>query len=218
VLLRGATSDGATIEFPLHHRRGRGRRSGARGRRDDQRQHRDRLRHAGPPALELPIVRRRGETQSNNVRLEAESWQIYETTNWDNRWEFGGGTLDFGSNVSEVTVDEGVPRQSYDLVEFGSGTWILEEVTLRPVGKLDWPPKYPDEASHVTPINDRLQPNWAGDSERAAKTASDTPSADRYSRRTGTARDDVSESTDLRPYKIERNRYAATTVNPRDDS
>jgi hypothetical protein len=78
-----------------------------------------------------------GQTQVYNARLEEGVWKVYQTSDWDYRWWFEGG----GSIVVEIR-HSGVSRapdhglvQSYSHPKHGSGRWLLDEETLKPIGK-----------------------------------------------------------------------------------
>lgn len=77
-----------------------------------------------------------GHIQIFNARREEQGWKLYQTTDWHDRWDFSGG----GSIVFEVTVggvvlgDDGRLRQSWRFSKVGSGTWLLDEATLKPLG------------------------------------------------------------------------------------
>lgn len=78
-----------------------------------------------------------GNTQIFNARREKHGWRIYRVTNWRERWDFGGrGTLDFKIKVNAVKVDaRGALVQNFDHWVNGSGTWVLDATTLRPVAE-----------------------------------------------------------------------------------
>lgn len=78
-----------------------------------------------------------GNTQICNARRETDGWKIYQTSDWDYRWEFqGGGSIGFGIGLGPVTVQpDGVLTQGYSHIKYGSGTWKLDETTLKPTGK-----------------------------------------------------------------------------------
>lgn len=86
-----------------------------------------------------------GKTQLYNARQEKGGWKIYQTSQWDYRWEFkGGGSIGFEIGFGPVRVEpDGRLSQSYHHAKEGVGTWILDEATLKPTGKLTrvLPPK-----------------------------------------------------------------------------
>ncbi len=81
-----------------------------------------------------------GRTQLYNARLEDGGWKIYRTSDWDYRWAFsGGGSIGWHILFGPVTAKGRRLTQSWRHVKHGSGTWILDEATLRPTGLLSAP-------------------------------------------------------------------------------
>ncbi|MBI5831473.1 MAG: BNR repeat-containing protein [Armatimonadetes bacterium] len=78
----------------------------------------------------------KGFTQICNARREAGGWKHYQATDWDYRWEFGGGgTIVFEVSIGAVTLGaDGRLRQSWSNVKKGGGSYLLDEATLRPIG------------------------------------------------------------------------------------
>lgn len=78
-----------------------------------------------------------GSTQLYNARREAAGWRIYQTSDWDYRWDFrGGGTIRFEIGLGPVRVEpDGSLSQRYRHVKHGSGNWRLDENTLKPIGQ-----------------------------------------------------------------------------------
>ena len=109
-----------------------------------------------------------GNTQIYNARLEDGAWRIYQTTDWDYRWDFsGGGSIVFEVGLSGVSVhDDGALKQSYHNPKDGSANWLLDEDTLKPLQKLQLPPGYPPELSKVTSDFPGMHIRRAGDSGR----------------------------------------------------
>ena len=76
----------------------------------------------------------KGRTQIYNARLESGRWKIYQTTEWDYRWEFsGGGSIHFEIRPGSVRLQKGGLLLDWSHDRYGSGTWRLDEATLRPV-------------------------------------------------------------------------------------
>ena len=92
-----------------------------------------------------------GKTQLYNARREAAGWKIYQTSDWDYRWEFeGGGSIRFQIRLGPVTVEpDGSLSQSYSNAEHGSGNWRLEEATLKPTGQAPRRNALPKEISRL---------------------------------------------------------------------
>jgi len=74
-------------------------------------------------------------TQIYSARLEDGRWRIYQTSDWAGyRWQFGGGgAIPFEVRVGGVqALGDGTLALSYRY-KHGSGTWVLDEKTLRPI-------------------------------------------------------------------------------------
>ncbi len=105
-----------------------------------------------------------GNTQIYNARMEDGSWVIYKASDWDYRWEFsGGGSIGFEVRVSPVRVQEGRLVQDYSHNKFGSGVWVLDEATLRPVGRESKPAMYPRSLGRVQSEYPGMRVNWRED-------------------------------------------------------
>jgi len=78
-----------------------------------------------------------GHTQLFNARREADGWRIYQTSDWDTRWEFhGGGTIPFEIRIGPIeTTPDGVLTQSARHAKHGAQHWRLDPQTLKPVGR-----------------------------------------------------------------------------------
>lgn len=92
-----------------------------------------------------------GATQLYNARLENGCWKIYQTSDWDYRWYFqGGGSIQFEIHVSPASCDiEDRLIQPYSSRKHGSGTWQLDEQTLKPIGKVQRMRPWPGELSRL---------------------------------------------------------------------
>jgi len=114
-----------------------------------------------------------GNTQIYSARLEDGAWKIYQTTDWDYRWEFsGGGSIRFEIRLSSVQPHgKGTLEQGYRHDKYGSGTWLLDETTLKPIGTVDKPPAYPKELSVVQSDFPEMQIRRAGDLGRGPDPA-----------------------------------------------
>lgn len=79
-----------------------------------------------------------GHTQPWNARLEDGEWKFYQPADWPVRWDFGGGgTIGFGITLGAVTAEaDGRLTQSWRHFQMGSGTWLLDPVTLKAIGKI----------------------------------------------------------------------------------
>jgi hypothetical protein len=77
-----------------------------------------------------------GNSQLMNARCEGGAWKVYQTSEWNTRWEFsGGGTINGEIGVGPVEVEGGALAQGYSHAKLGGGRWRLDEATLKPVGK-----------------------------------------------------------------------------------
>ncbi len=102
-----------------------------------------------------------GYTQLYNTRLEDGGWRIYRTSDWTYRWAFsGGGSIIWEIGFGPVTFRDGVLTQSWRHVRHGSGTWVLDEATLRPTGALTAP--------ELGSSPRRAEPSFAGARRRTA--------------------------------------------------
>lgn len=86
-----------------------------------------------------------GFTQVYNARLEHGEWKLHQATDWTFRWEFsGGGSIEFEVRVGGVTVNpDGRLVQQLSNQHHGSGTWFLDDNTLRIVKRAVVEPQYP---------------------------------------------------------------------------
>lgn len=84
-----------------------------------------------------------GKTQLYNARLEDGGWKIYQTSDWDYRWYFaGGGCIVSKVKIGPVALVDGELQQSFYHAKEGSGIFVLDEGTLKPVGvrkSRQWP-------------------------------------------------------------------------------
>jgi len=110
-----------------------------------------------------------GKTQLYNARFEGGRWVIYQTSNWDYRWEFsGGGTIGFEIGVSPVKLERGKGlTQSFRNRGEGSGTWILDADTLQIVKTEDQEEPLPAEIREVRSGFPGMTVRWASDSGSA---------------------------------------------------
>jgi len=94
------------------------------------------------PVISYHKFDEQGLTQAYNARLEDGTWTIYRVSDWDYRWDFGGG----GSIVFEIRVGnvrargEGKLTQVFEHVKFGSREWTLDEDTFEVLSERDLPP------------------------------------------------------------------------------
>ena len=91
----------------------------------------------GRPVIGYHKFDSQGKTQLYNARREDGGWRIYQTSDWDYRWEFqGGGTMRFEIGFGPVvTGPDGSLTQTWWHVKHGAGNWLLDPQTLQPAGK-----------------------------------------------------------------------------------
>ncbi|WP_347244013.1 BNR repeat-containing protein [Thermogutta sp.] len=96
--------------------------------------------HVGFDTQHRPIVTyhkydQSGRSQIYNARWEKDRWVIYQTSNWEYRWEFsGGGSIGIEISPGPVRIAQaGYLVQTFKHSQYGSGTWVLDEETLRPI-------------------------------------------------------------------------------------
>jgi len=118
----------------------------------------------GRPVLSYHKYDAQGKTQLYNARREAGGWRIYQTSQWDYRWEFqGGGTIPFEIGFGPVVASaDGTLTQTWRHVTHGSGTWKLDPQTLQPQGKA------PPRRSGLPKDFARVESTWPGMEVRTA--------------------------------------------------
>lgn len=124
----------------------------------------------GRPVISYHKFDAAGKTQLHNARREAAGWQLYQSSDWDYRWEFhGGGTIRFEIGFGPVTVAPGGGlTQAYHHVKHGAGVWKLDPQTLKPSGPAprhrEWPAGF-----------SRVESDWP---EMGVRTANDLGGSD----------------------------------------
>jgi hypothetical protein len=128
---------------------------------------------ANRPVISYHKFDEKGMTQLYNARLEDGLWNIHQTSEWDYRWYFqGGGTIHFEIRVSPVVLrEDGSLTQSYRHDECGSGTWKLDENTLKPIGQVRQVPQWPRHLAVPESNFLGMQVRWQAD-------AGESPAAD----------------------------------------
>ncbi len=107
-----------------------------------------------------------GNTQPWTARLEGGNWRLYQTAEWPCRWDFGGGgSLGFGISLGPVRLEsDGRLTQTFAHFKFGSGTWVLDPLTLRAVGRAESSSDRPPGSLRVGGSFPGLQVKWVHDS------------------------------------------------------
>ncbi len=77
-----------------------------------------------------------GYTPGYNARREPDGWRHVAASNWDYRWDFGGGGTLLGElRMTAVSpAADGTLQQGYWHAKKGTGVWRLDEATLAPLG------------------------------------------------------------------------------------
>lgn len=124
----------------------------------------------GRPVISYHKFDNQGKTQVFNARREATGWRIYQTSNWDYRWEFkGGGTIRFEVGIGPLAAaQDGSLSQTYHHIKHGSGAWRLDPQALKPIGNAPRQERLPKEFS-------RVESDWP---EMGVRTASDLGKSD----------------------------------------
>lgn len=106
-----------------------------------------------------------GNTQIYNARREASGWKIYQTSDWDTRWAFGGGgSIKFPVKLSPVMVGpDGNLAQYFRNPKNGSGNWRLDPVDLKPVVRVPSLKPMPAEISRLESKRPGMQVRTAAD-------------------------------------------------------
>lgn len=115
-----------------------------------------------------------GNTQIYNARLENGGWKIYQATDWDFRWDFGG----FGSIVAEVGVSpvevgsDGRLIQEFYSDTLGRSRYILDRETLSQLQEISVLPVAPEEIYAVTSDFPGMQVNVQQEKRVSAQDSS----------------------------------------------
>jgi len=106
-----------------------------------------------------------GHSQIFNARWEADAWHIYQASDWDERWDFGGG----GSIASKVraqpiqVLPDGQLVQTWRHWKHGSGAWVLDPDKLTPTGSIDLGGKMPTHLGKANSTFPGMGVRWAFD-------------------------------------------------------
>jgi len=105
-----------------------------------------------------------GNTQIYNARREENEWKIYTTSDWDYRWEFGGGgSLGFEIDVFPVENSEGKLTQRFRHIKYGKGEWVLDSSSLQPVETKNSFNIYPESLSEPESEFPGIDTYWYND-------------------------------------------------------
>lgn len=107
-----------------------------------------------------------GNTQLYNARFEDGAWVVHQTSDWDYRWEFGGGgTLQFEIEVEGVRLQpDGRLTQTYYHAQYGGwGAFVLDPDTLEALETIDPPLPYPRELDEPRSGTEGMVVRWQSD-------------------------------------------------------
>lgn len=129
----------------------------------------------GFDAQERPIVAyhkfdQAGNTQLYNARFENGAWVPHVTSDWDYRWDFGGGgTLVFEIEVEPVVLQQdGTLTQNFYHARYGGlGAFRLNPDTLAAEETIPQPVPYPAELAEVESPTPEMQVRWQKDAGRS---------------------------------------------------
>ncbi len=134
--------------------------------------------NAGRPVVTFHKYDTNGDLQVYAARRETNAWRIVQVSDWKGyRWEFGGG----GSIVVEVTVGAVRPLGQGRLAlnyryPRGSGAWVLDEATLRPIPGATAPREEP----LVPPAFAQVQSKFPGMQKQIRRDTGEAPPGTRY--------------------------------------
>ncbi len=96
---------------------------------------------AGRPVVNYVKYDPAGISQVHNARWEGDRWRVYRTSDWTWRWELDiTGSLEHLIVTDSVRVNgNGRLLQRFRHHRSGSGDWVLDDATLRPVETLPLP-------------------------------------------------------------------------------
>jgi hypothetical protein len=135
--------------------------------------------HVGFDTQNRPVVSylkydSRGRTQAWNARWEDGRWNSRQVSDWDYRWEFGGGgTISFEVTVGPVeNGPDGRLLQSFSHPRAGSRQWVLDPDRLTPVGLMTPPARVPERFNRPESSAPGMHVRWASDSGESGRPGS----------------------------------------------
>jgi BNR repeat-containing family member len=148
----------------------------------------------------------KGKSQLYATRREKAGWKVYQISNWDWRWEFGGGgSIPFEINVGAVeSAGSGRLKLVFGTKSHGGGVLVLDEMTLKPLETLPPPEGYPKSLRPVRTKFPEMKVKWAGDLGKAGEVGTryilrwETLGPNRDRPRTGP----LPPTSELRLYKL----------------
>ncbi len=130
--------------------------------------------HRRRPIIHYHKYDARGNSQLYLARWEDGRWVIRQVSNWDVRWEFGGGgSVPCLVRGGAVWVGpDGLLWHSWRHFKFGSGIWKLDPETLRRVGEVapdEMPRRAPRPLAKPEIDFPGIQVRWCGDGGQAPR-------------------------------------------------
>lgn len=120
---------------------------------------------AGRPVVIYHKYDSQGHSQIFLARWEKNAWRIRPASSWTTRWKFGGhGALPcrvWGGPL--VTLPDGRLVQSWHNENHGRGTWQLDPETLKVIGSVKLPPRFPKHLQAPTSDFKGMMVRWSGD-------------------------------------------------------
>jgi hypothetical protein len=91
-----------------------------------------------------------GNTQIYNARREADGWKIYQATDWDFRWDFGGrGSIGKRVGLTPVKYQDGMLTQQYFVDSLGWSSYRIDPGDLSAIEEIPVDKGYPEELEIV---------------------------------------------------------------------
>ena len=134
--------------------------------------------NAGRPVVTYHKYAANGDLQIYAARRETNAWKIVQVSDWQGyRWDFGGG----GTILVEVKIGAVRPLGKGQLAlnyryPRGSGTWVLDETTLRPIPGA----KTPREEPLVPPAFAQVESGFPGLKKQIHRDTGVAPPGTRY--------------------------------------
>lgn len=106
-----------------------------------------------------------GNIQIYNARKEKGGWEIYQATDWNWRWDFGGwGSIIARVGLSKVGLEGDRLIQTYYVDSVGHQKFLIDEENLKAVQELKIESNYPDSLQNLSGKLDQAQAHLLEDS------------------------------------------------------
>lgn len=107
----------------------------------------------------------KGNIQIYNARREKGGWKIYQATDWNWKWNFGGwGSIIARVGLSEVSVEDNKLTQTIYVDSVGIQKFTINEENLKTVSRLEKALNYPDSLRNLSGKLELAQVNIIEDS------------------------------------------------------